>query len=125
MSLIRSSRLSPELRLAQATSNFQKDLSIDEKRDILTTEKITPGPEDVMRLTAEIDRNSVGKTLESKRCYGLRTTKFLLVIQEFAAVVDVAAGGSQIPVVGGVWSIVRFILLVDLQLIVLTISTAK
>lgn len=60
MLLSNASRLKPEIRLAQAVSQFEADLS-DEQKTIYRTLKSQslnshPGPSDVMRLTADIDR---------------------------------------------------------------------
>jgi hypothetical protein len=73
------SRLKPEIRLAQAVSQFEADLSHEQKTAFRTLESQSlnspPDPSDVMRLTAEIDRRISGKY--SGRCFGPRFTNFL------------------------------------------------
>ncbi|KAJ8116854.1 hypothetical protein OPT61_g1813 [Boeremia exigua] len=62
----------------------------------------TPGPHDVMQLTAELDRHT-SKT-SGGVCFGPRFINFLYGVQQFAALGDVAVGGS-------VWALVRMSLL--------------
>ena len=113
MALVRSSALSPELRLAQAISNFEAQLSTEQKAELSRYRpQDAPGIGDVMRLTAEIDRHSIGRVVEARRCYGPRMTNFLQGVQQFAKVADIAVGGSQIPAASGAWAVVRFLLLV-------------
>ncbi|CAF9903086.1 MAG: hypothetical protein GOMPHAMPRED_000087 [Gomphillus americanus] len=113
MALVRSSALSPELRLAQAISNFEAQLSIEQKAELSRYKpQNAPSIDDVMRLTAEIDRHSIGRIVEARRCYGPRMTNFLQGVQQFAKVADIAVGGSQVPAASGAWAVVRFLLLV-------------
>ena len=55
-----ASRLKPEIRLAQAVSQFEADLSSEQKATFRTyrsqSRDSPPDARDVMRLTAEIDR---------------------------------------------------------------------
>ncbi|KAB5525721.1 NACHT domain protein [Coniochaeta sp. 2T2.1] len=116
MSLVlsRASTLKPELRLAQAISEFQKDLSTEQRAAFCSTRdksvRSPPNYEDVMRLTEEIDRNA-SKLLKSRRCFGTRFTNILHAIQQFAALGDVIVGGTQNIIACGVWSLVRMTLL--------------
>ena len=113
--LANASRLKPEIRLAQAVSHFEADLSSEQK----TTFRIyrsqssnsPPHPSDVMRLTAEIDRRASGK-VGGGRCFGPRLTNVLQAIQQFAALGDIVIGGSQNIIACGVWSLMRITLLV-------------
>ena len=111
--LQRDKRLKPELRLAQAVSQFDADLSSDQKATLRAYRSqihdVPPDPSDVMRLTAEFDRrvNSGG------RCFGPRMTNFLSAVQQFAAIGDVMIGGSQNIIACSVWSLVRTSLLVS------------
>src|SRR4030081_1535543 len=103
--LANAARLKPEIRLAQAVSHFEADLSTEHKarfniyrsqsRDSL------PDPNDVMQITAEIDRPAAGKG-GSWRCLGTRLTNFLQAVQQFAALGDIIVGGSQNPIACGV-----------------------
>lgn len=108
------SRLKPELRLAQAVSLFETELSTEQKNVFRSYRsqslRSPPDISDVMRLTAEIDRAASGKG--GGRCFGPRFTNFLEVAQQFAALGDVILGGSQNMIACGVWSLLRMSLLV-------------
>lgn len=114
MSLIVSTAgpLKPEIRLAQAVSQFEASLSDGQKvafRNQRTQSlKSPPSTKDVMRITAEIDISQKA----GGRCFGPRFTKFLHGVQQFAALGDVVIGSSQNVVACGVWSVVRMCLLV-------------
>ena len=109
------SRLKPEIRLAQAVSQFEADLSDEQKSTYraLKAQSLNspPEPSDVMRITAQIDRQMSNKV--GNRCFGPRFTNFLQGVQQFAALGDVVVGGSQNIVACGVWSLVRMSLLVS------------
>lgn len=109
------SRLKPEIRLAQAVSHFEADLSSEQKNVFRSYRSQSlhspPDLSDVMRLTAEIDRRASGKV--GGRCFGPRFTNFLQVAQQFAALGDVIVGGSQNIIACGVWSLLRMSLLVS------------
>lgn len=113
--LTKASRLKPEIRLAQAVSQFEADLSDEQKTDFRTLKSQSldspPDPGDVMRLTAEMDRRILRKA--GGRCFGPRFTNFLQGVQQFAALGDVVVGGSQNIIACGVWSLVRMSLLVS------------
>lgn len=117
--LANASRLKPEIRLAQAVSQFEADLSSDQKATLRTyrsqIQDVPPDPSDVMRLTAELDRRAAGKR-DGGRCFGPRMTNFLYAVQQFAAVGDIMIGGSQNLIACGVWSLVRISLLVSVSL---------
>jgi hypothetical protein len=109
------SRLKPEIRLSQAVSGFEADLSNEQKTLFRTykSQSLNSPPDlsDVMRLTAEIDRRASRKV--GSRCFGPRFTNFLQIVQQFAALGDVFVGGSQNMIACGVWSLVRMSLLVS------------
>ncbi|KAJ5161239.1 hypothetical protein N7492_006631 [Penicillium capsulatum] len=113
--LVSAVRLEAEIRLAQAISEFEVDLSTDQKVDFNANRARAAGDppttKDVMQLTAEIDR-SLSKKLVGGRCLGTRTTSFLQCVQQFAALGDIVVGGSQNLIACGVWSLVRTSLLV-------------
>jgi hypothetical protein len=99
-----ASRLKPEIRLAQAVSQFVAYHLSSEQKTIFQTYRsqarsCPPIHSDVMRLTAEIDRRTSGNVLEA--------------VQRFAALEDVIIGGSQNIIACGVWSLVRMSLLVS------------
>ena len=112
--LAKASPLKPEIRLAQAVSEFEADLSNEQKATFRTLRSqslsTTPSLQDVMRLTAEVDHRTSKKF--SSACFGPRFTNFLHVVQQFAALGDVIVGGSQNLLACGVWSLVRISLLV-------------
>lgn len=109
--LASASLLKPEIRLAQAVSQFEADLTKEQKtvfRNYRSQSLSSPPvPSDVMQLTAEIDRQDGG------RCVGPRFTNFLQVVQQFAALGDVVVGGTQNMIACSVWSLVRITFLVS------------
>jgi hypothetical protein len=116
--LAKASSLKPEIRLAQAVSEFEASLTQEQKTTFRTLKSqlvsTAPTPTDVMRLTAEVDRR-VSKKF-SGQCFGPRFTNFLQGVQQFAALGDVVVGGSQNLIACGVWSLVRMSLLVGILL---------
>ena len=112
LALARSAPLKAEIRLAQAVSEFEADLSTQQKVALHAQRSQTctapPSIQDVMRLTAEIDL----RVSTSGRCFGPRLTNVLQAVQQFAALGDVIIGGSQNLIACGVWSLVRMTLLV-------------
>ncbi|CAG8889009.1 unnamed protein product [Penicillium nalgiovense] len=106
-------RLKPDVRLAQAVSQFEAELSNEQKASFRAwrTKSIEspPGIQDVMQLTAEIDRVSEKR----RRCLGPRLMNVLQATQQFAALGDIIVGGSQNLLACGVWSVVR----ISLQLV--------
>jgi hypothetical protein len=110
-----ASQLKPEIRLAQAVSQFEADLSNKQKTAFraLKSQSLNspPDPSHVMQLTAEIDRQISRKV--NGRCFGPRFTNFLQGVQQFAALGDVIVGGSQNIIACGIWSLVRMSLLVS------------
>ena len=121
------SRLKPEIRLAQAVSHFEAELSSEQKNvfRFYRSQSLQSPPDisDVMQLTAEIDRQASGKV--GGRCFGPRFTSFLQVAQQFAALGDVIVGGSQNTIACGVWALLRMSLLVSsfMSFAVLSIDT--
>src|SRR5215469_6439066 len=97
--LAKASQLKPELRLAQAVSQFEADLSTEQKARFRGHQSqwhdSPPDTSDVMRLTAEIDRHVSGNVVGGRRCLGPRLTSFLQAVQQFAALGDIIVGGSQ------------------------------
>ncbi|KAJ9141637.1 Ankyrin repeat domain-containing protein 17 [Coniochaeta hoffmannii] len=114
VALSKVSILKADVRLAQAISEFQKELSAEQKTQFCMTRdssvKVPPNYQDVMRLTEEIDR-SASRLLKSRRCFGTRFTNILHAIQQFAALGDVLVGSSQNIIACSVWSLVRVTLL--------------
>lgn len=96
--LAKVARPKAEIRLMQATKEFEADLSDEQKKSFLTDISQTclspPNIHDVMRLTAEIDRRISG-TFSGRRGLGPRLTNILQAVQQFAALGDIIIGGSQ------------------------------
>jgi hypothetical protein len=115
--LVKASPLKAEIRLAQAVSEFEAELSNEQKATFRTLKShslsATPSPSDVMRLTAEVDRR-ISKKFDG-RCFGPRFTNFLQGVQQFAALGDVVVGCSQNLIACGVWSLVRMSFLVSIS----------
>ena len=113
-SFANSARLKPEIRLAQAVSEYEAALSGEQKAALRISRSQTrespPNVSDVMRLTAEIDRCASRK---GRRCFGPRLTNLLQAVQQFASLGDIIIGGSQNLIACGVWSLVRMTLLVS------------
>jgi hypothetical protein len=118
----RAAPLKPEIRLAQAVSQFEASLSDGQKIAFRNhrsqTLKSPPSTKDVMRITAEIDTSQKA----GGRCFGPRFTKFLHGAQQFAALGDVVVGSTQNVVACGVWSVLRICLLVRFFMVVCWIS---
>ena len=110
-----ASRLKPEIRLAQAVSQFETDLSSEQRTTFRTYRSQSlcapPDSSNVMQLTAEIDRQASGK-VGGRRCFGPRLINFLQAVQQYAALGDIVVGGAQNIIACGVWSLVRMSLLV-------------
>ncbi|KAH8657186.1 hypothetical protein BGZ60DRAFT_383986, partial [Tricladium varicosporioides] len=106
--LANASRLKPEIRLAQAVSQFEADLSSEHKAAFRThrsqSHNCPPNHSDVMRLAAEIDR-CASRKFGGGRCFGPRLINVLQAVQQFAALGDVIVGGSQNIIACGVWSL--------------------
>lgn len=115
VALALTNQLSPEIRLAEAVSLFEADLSDQQKADFRVTrsQSISTPPQlsNVMQLTAELERR-VSQGSRNRQGFGPRLTNFLEAVQQFAALGDIITGGSQNMVACGVWSLVRMSLLV-------------
>ena len=121
-SLTRIGKLTPEVQLAQAVSEFEAILTLDEKTVLRNLKsKHHPDTIDIVRLTAEIDRSSQ----LSRKCVGTRFANVLRAIQAFTSIGDMVVGGSQNMMASGLWASVRFTLQVGMlynYLIILSIS---
>ncbi|KAK6703326.1 hypothetical protein SNK04_013229 [Fusarium graminearum] len=108
-----SGSLKPEIRLAQAVSEFEALLTSEQKSSFRTSRdravSTAPTMSDVMRLTAEIDLKATSKHGRG-RCFGPRMTNTLQAIQQFAALGDIVVGGGQNLIACGVWGVARFTL---------------
>ncbi|KAK4199138.1 hypothetical protein QBC40DRAFT_349716 [Triangularia verruculosa] len=117
MSLIRAAvtRSKAEARLKDALGHFERDLTLDQQKTFRTfrtqADRSPPNISDVMQITAEIDQEVSKNNAFRGRCLGPRFTNFLESAQRFASIGDVILGGSQNLIACGVWSLVRFSLL--------------
>lgn len=117
LAIANANRLTADIRLSKAISEYEASLCGDQKAQLRAlsyqTRTAPPTIDDVMKLTAEIDKR-VGK--RTRRCFGPRFTNLLTTVQQYAALGDIIIGGSQNMVACGVWCVVRTSLLVRLEL---------
>lgn len=113
VALRRAAPLKPEIRLAQAMSEYESLLNDDQKATMrIYRSGQPPRPSDVMRLTAEIDRSH---SRRKSRCVGTRLTNILHCLQQFSAVVDTVVGGSQCLIASGIWAVFKLTLYLALE----------
>lgn len=114
--LAKPSQLKPGIRLAQAVSQFEADLSGKQNATFKSYKQQScaspPDASDVMRLTAEIDRR-VARKVRGRPSFGPRLTNVLQAVQQYAALEDIIVGGSHNIIACGVWSVVRMTFLVS------------
>ncbi|KLU92670.1 hypothetical protein MAPG_11614 [Magnaporthiopsis poae ATCC 64411] len=112
--LANAAPLKPEIRLAQAVSEFEAALSDEQKATFgsCKSQALVSPPDagDIARLTAEVDLRAA-RGGHRGRCFGPRFSNILETIQQFAALGDTVVGGSQNIIACGVWSLVRMTLL--------------
>ena len=118
LALKNASKVKPQIRLAQAISAFEAELTYEQKSTLSLYQsqasRSPPNIADVTSLTAEIDRNENGR-ISRRRCFGTRFVNVLHAVQQFAALGDIVVGGSQNILACGVWALVRTTLLVRLE----------
>jgi len=111
-------QLSPELRLAQAISEFAQALDDASKQRFMSLQaqhaKSTPSYSEVISCTEELNREGARRHAGWTPAAGTRVGGFLRRIQQFAAIGDVLIGGAQNLVASGVWTAVRATLEVGL-----------
>ena len=115
MSLVlsKAATLKPEIQLAQALSEYEAVLTLDQKQTLrLYRGQSPPNPIDVIRLTAEIDRDAI-RLRKSRQCVGPRLTKLLQSVQQFSTVADIIIGGAQSEIAAGIWSVLKMSLIVN------------
>ena len=114
--LAKAAPLKPQIRLAQALSEFEAVLDDDQKSRFRTYRgQSAPTPTDVTRFTAEIDRDSC-RNRKSRQCVGTRLTNVLHSVQQFSTVADLIVGSSQSQIAGAIWGTVRLSLQVTMIL---------
>lgn len=104
--------LSPEIRLAQAVSEFVEVLSEEQKRSFRTQQEnfTPPTNSDARRLVAEIDRIAAHEQKGSSRTFGPLLADFLHTVQVFACLGDDVLGTTLSSLSGSTWLIVRLTL---------------
>jgi ankyrin repeat domain-containing protein 50 len=106
VALRNAATLKPEIRLAQALSEYEAILTDDQKAKLRTYHgQQPPGATDVMRLTAEIDRENSNR--KGRRCVGPRLTNVLQAVQQFSTIVDTIVGGSQSQIASAIWGVLK------------------
>lgn len=114
--IAKAAALKPEIRLAQAVSEFEASLAEQHKATFRSYRSRSwekaPESSDVMRFTAEIDLRTA-QQIGGGQCFGPRLTNILQAAQQYAALGDVVIGGSQNIIACGVWSLLRLTLLVS------------
>jgi hypothetical protein len=106
-SLARFGKLTPEIQLPQAVSEFEALLSLDEESALRNLKsKHHPDAIDIVRFTAEIGQSSQ----LTRRCVGTRFANVLRAIQAFTSIGDMVVGGSQHMMASGLWALVLFTL---------------
>jgi hypothetical protein len=105
--------LKPEIRLAQALSEFEAILADEQKAKLRGyRQESPPTAVDVMRLIAEIDRDTI-RTRKIGKCVGTRFYNILQAMQMFTGVVDVVVGGVQSLHASAIWGAVKLCLQVS------------
>lgn len=102
-----AARLKPEIRLAQAISEFGALLDGKHLATFKTFRTQTPlTTNGVIRLTEEINRDG-SRLHRAWRPYGTRLLKVLDQLQVLVKAGDLLVGGSQNMIASGVWAAVR------------------
>jgi hypothetical protein len=105
--IARRGRLKPEIRLAQAVSNFAVILDEDQRKSFARLKSRSPPRwSDVISLSEDITRRGL-RLHRSWDGQGMRLVPILDRIQQFVRIGDVIIGGSQNMIASGVWAAVR------------------
>lgn len=114
-------KLKPEVRLAQAISEFSVSLRSDKNALVRFKNLQTRSPpkaDEVVRLTEEINRDGARRH-KSWSPFATRLVVVLERVCQFAPIGDVLVGGAQNLIAAGVWAAVRLALEVCLKMGVL------
>lgn len=106
LSLAKSRALKPDIKLVQALSEFEAILPDDQKAKLRKYRSSPPSSTDVIRFTAEIDRDAA-RNRKSRQYVGTRLTNVLHAVQEFSTVVESLLGSSQSQIAGTIWGVVK------------------
>ncbi|OCT45627.1 hypothetical protein CLCR_01389 [Cladophialophora carrionii] len=105
----RAAPLKPEIKLAQALSEFEAILQDTDKQEFRSFRSgQAAAMSDVMKVTAAIDSKNSHR--RSRRCFGPRLTSILESVQQFSSVVDIIIGGSQCFLASALWGTLRMTL---------------
>ncbi|EXJ60980.1 hypothetical protein A1O7_05133 [Cladophialophora yegresii CBS 114405] len=105
----RAAPLKPEIKLAQALSEFEAILQGTDKEQFRSLRSGQPPVvADVMKVTAAVDSKNSHR--RSRRCFGPRLTSVLESVQHFSTVVDIIVGGSQCFLARAIWGTLRMTL---------------
>ena len=107
LALYKAAPLKADILLAQALSEFKAILDGDAKTELQSLcNAASPTANDVMRLTAEIDRANLNQ--KRRQCFGPRLTNVLQSVQQFSTVVDTLVGG--IAIASTIWGVLKLTL---------------
>lgn len=105
-----AAKLKPEIRLAQALSEFCAGLGESRSREFKSLRTTSPPtPDDVVRLTEEVNRDGL-RTHKAWRPYATNMALFLEKVQRLARIGDFLVGSSQNLIASGVWTAVKLTL---------------
>ncbi|KAK1958845.1 hypothetical protein LY78DRAFT_663177 [Colletotrichum sublineola] len=110
--LIATETLKPEVRLAQAISEFSASLRDDKDAHIRFKNLQTRSPPDateILRLTEELNRDGA----RQHRSWSPLATRLVAVLEricQFAPIGDVLVGGAQNLLAAGIWAAIRLAL---------------
>ncbi|KAK2031165.1 hypothetical protein LX32DRAFT_637489 [Colletotrichum zoysiae] len=112
--LIATGTLGPEVRLAQAISEFSVALRDDKHahvrfKNLQTRTRTPPDATEIIRLTEELNRDGA-RQHRSWSPFATRLVAVLERICQFAPIGDVFVGGAQNLLAAGVWAAVRLAL---------------
>jgi hypothetical protein len=100
-------KLKPEIRLAQAVSEFGASLASKHAVAFKNFQSQSrPVPLDAIRITEELNRDGA-RCHKGWKPFGTRLVKILERVQVFTSIGDVLIGGSQNLIACGVWAVVR------------------
>ena len=123
--LSEATALKPEIRLAQAVSEYESCLSADQKAKLCFYRAQSPPTEqNVIRFTAEIDQ-AIVRGHKTRRCVGTRLTNVLQAVQRFSSVMDMIISSSQCQIASAIWGGLKISIQVFLGVLVGHVYKAK
>ncbi|KAH8904984.1 hypothetical protein BR93DRAFT_759718 [Coniochaeta sp. PMI_546] len=108
--LFQAAKLKPEIRLAQALSEFCGSLAEPLAREFKLLQTTSPpSPADVVRLTEEINRDG-SRAHRTWRPYATSMVLFLDKVQTLSRVGDFLLGSAQNIMASGIWAVIKITL---------------